>query len=163
MTDDEWATADLSDDHPDRVQVVACALRDFGGVQRFSGMIATLQVSEDYRPVLSALEQPGQGRVLVVDAGGSLRHAVLGERLLNTAARNGWAGVVINGAVRDTALTRGVAIGLRALGTSPRRGESGLPATADQPVSFGEVTFTPGDWLWADDDGIVVGAPIETP
>lgn len=153
-----WATADLSDEHPDRIRAVVCTLHDFGGVGKFAGEIATLQVFEDYRPVLEALQHPGQGRVLVVDAGGSRERAVLGERLLNAAGRNGWAGVVIHGVVRDSALTREVAIGLRALGTIPWRGESGLPATADQPVTFGEVTFTPGHWLWADEDGIVVGS-----
>ncbi len=157
MSGSGWATADLSDEHSERIRAVVCPLRDFGGVRKFAGEVATLQVFEDYRPVFEALQHPGQGRVLVVDAGGSLQRAVLGERLLNTAARNGWAGVVIHGVVRDTALTRDIAIGLRALGTIPWRGESGLPATADQPVTFGQVTFTPGDWLWADEDGIVVG------
>ncbi|MEO5826855.1 MAG: ribonuclease E activity regulator RraA [Gemmatimonadales bacterium] len=152
-----WATADLSDEHPDSVSAVVCPLLDFGGLRKFAGKIATLKVFEDYRPVYEALQQPGQGCVLVVDAGGSRDCAVLGERLLNMAARNGWAGAVIYGVVRDTALTREVAIGLRALGTIPRRGESGLPCIANQPVTFGEVTFTPGDRLWADEDGIVVG------
>ncbi len=152
-----WATADLSDEHPDGIRAVVCPLQDFGGLRRFTGKIATLQVFEAYRPVFEALQQPGQGCVLVVDAGGSRDRAVLGERLLNTAARNGWAGVVIHGVVRDSAMTREVAIGLRALGTIPWRGESSLASTANQPVTFGQVTFTPGDWLWADEDGIVVG------
>ena len=156
MTDNAWATADLCDDQPDVMQIVHLPFQDYGGVPKFCGSVATLQVQEDFRPVLAALEQPGEGRVLVVDAGGSLRHAVLGERLLNIAARNGWAGVVVHGAVRDTHLTRSVPIGLRALGAIPQRGESGVPAQVGLPLTFAGVTVMPDDWLWADADGIVV-------
>lgn len=162
MTDADWATTDLIDAHPDRLHAVLMMLSDYGGVQRFQGEIATLRVDQDWRPVFGELEQPGRGRVLVVDAGGAVHRAVLGERLLNTAARSGWAGVVINGAVRDTAQTGQVAIGLRALGVIPQRGESGAPHERQAVLSFGGVTFTPGEWLWADADGIVVGPPPPT-
>lgn len=157
MSDAAWATADLIDAHPDQVHAVLAPFNDYGGVQKFHGEIVTLRVFEDYRPVLAEVERPGRGCVLVVDGGGSLQRAVLGERLLNTAARSGWAGVVINGAVRDTAITRQVAVGLRALGVVPQRGESGVPPRRMQPVTFGEVTIIPGEWVWADADGIVVG------
>jgi regulator of ribonuclease activity A len=160
VSDATWATADLADAHPGTVHAVLAVFTDFGGVRKFHGPIATLRVDEDYRPVLRELQQPGHGRVLVVDGGGSLHRAILGERLLHTAARNGWAGVVINGAVRDTAQTREIPIGLRALGVIPQRGESGEPDHADQPVTFAGASFVPGEWLWADADGIVVGPAL---
>ena len=157
MTEFDWATTDLVDAHPDGLHAVLIMLTDYGGVQRFHGEIATLRVDQDWRPVFGELEQPGRGRVLVVDGGGALHRAILGERLLNIAARSGWAGVVIHGAVRDTTATRQVPIGLRALGVIPQRGESGAPHQRQAAVNFGGVTFTPGEWLWADADGIVVG------
>lgn len=161
MSAPSWATADLVDAHPGRLHAVLAVFHDYGGAHTFHGPIATLRVDEDYRPVLRELERPGAGRVLVVDGGGSLHRAILGERLLHTAARNGWAGVVINGAVRDTAQTREVPIGLRALGVIPQRGESGELDHADRPVTFAGATFRPGEWLWADADGMVVGPAIE--
>jgi regulator of ribonuclease activity A len=161
MTDGNWATADLMDAHPDRLAVVQARFTNYGGVVRFHGPIATVRVDRDWRPVLAELEQPGDGRVLVVDGGGVLSHAVLGERLFNTAARNGWVGVLIHGAIRDTNHTRGVPIGLRALGVIPQRGESGAATSRGEALVFAEVTFVPGEWLWADDDGIVVGPKPE--
>lgn len=158
MTESTWATADLADELPGGVRVVLLPLRDFGAARRFAGPVATLKVNEDYRPVRHLLEQPGEGRVLVVDGGGSLARAVVGERSLRLAEANGWAGVVVNGAVRDSGLTVAIPVGLRALGTNPRRGESGEPSEVGGEVTFGGVTFKPDDWLWADADGIVIGA-----
>ncbi len=152
-----WATADLCDAYPERLQVIAAGFRDFGGIHAFHGEIATLRSVEDYRPVLRELEEPGRGRVLVVDGGGSLRRAILGERLLGLARRNGWAGVVVYGAVRDSALTASIPTGLRALGTAPCRGESGSAGVRGEALEFAGVRFVPGDRLWADADGMVVG------
>lgn len=157
MTVPIQATADLCDAHAEEMRVATPLLRDYGGARSFRGEITTLRSVEDYRPVLRALEEPGRGRVLVVDGGGSLRRAILGERLLHTARRNGWAGVVINGAVRDSAMTLEIPIGLRALGTVPCRGESGAVGVRDMPVEFAGVVFRPGEWLWSDPDGMVVG------
>jgi regulator of ribonuclease activity A len=156
MIESPWATADLCDAHGDRVRVAGLEFRDFGGTRAFQGEIATVQVAEDWRPVLRALQEPGRGRVLVVDGGGSLRRAILGDKLLTVAERNGWAGVVVHGAVRDTAVTATIPVGLRALGTAPRRGESGAAHARDLPVEFAGVVFVPGDRLWADADGLVV-------
>jgi regulator of ribonuclease activity A len=156
MSDAAWATADLCDAHGDRVRVAASVFRDFGGARAFHGAIATVQVAEDWRPVLAALQEPGRGRVLVVDGGGSLRRAILGDKLLTVARGNGWAGVVVFGAVRDTAVTAGIPVGLRALGTAPCRGESGAATARDVPVEFAGIAFAPGEHLWADADGIVV-------
>lgn len=157
MSDAGWTTADLADLHPGVIHAALAGFHDLGGVRKFAGEIATLVVDEDWRPVLAILEESGAGRVLVVDGGGSLDRAILGERLLHTAAASGWAGVVVNGAVRDTAVTREIPVGLRALGVVPQRGESGEPSHRGRAVTFAGVTFAPGDRLWADADGIVVG------
>jgi regulator of ribonuclease activity A len=149
-------TADLCDAHPDAVQVLAGGFHDYGGSASFGGPVATLRVHEDWRPVLAALDEPGHGRVLVVDAGGSVRRAVLGERLLTRAAERGWAGVIVNGAVRDTAATRQIAAGLRALATAPMRGESGDAGERNGSLTFAGATVRPDDEVWADEDGIVV-------
>lgn len=151
-----WATADLCDAYPERVRVALPVLHDFGGVQVFHGEVTTLRCVEDYRPLLRTLETEGRQRVLVVDGGGSSRRAILGERLLGTARRNGWAGVIINGAIRDSAITADIPIGLRALGTVPWKGESGATGIRDVAVEFAGIVFSPGEWLWADHDGLIV-------
>jgi regulator of ribonuclease activity A len=132
-------------------------LRTFGGRPTFSGPIATLKVFEDNTLVKQAVEGPGEGRVLVVDGGGSLRCALLGGNLAVAAAQNGWAGVVVNGAVRDADEIDTQPIGVRALATHPRRSEKGLHSgQAGLPVVFAGVVFREGEWLCADTDGIVV-------
>ena len=149
-------TADLCDAHPDAVRVLAADFHDYGGRASFGGPVATLRVHEDWRPVLAALDEPGHGRGLVVDTGGSVRRAVLGERLLTRAAERGWAGVIVNGAVRDTAATRRIAAGLRALATTPMRGESGDAGDRGGTLTVAGATIAPGDEVYVDEDGIVV-------
>ena len=150
------ATTDLSDDHPD-AQVCDPLFQAFGGRTAFSGPITTLKVFEDNAMVRAAVEQPGEGRVLVVDGGGSLRCALLGGNLAVAAAENGWAGVVVNGAVRDADEIDAQPIGVRALATHPRRSVKGLHSgQAGLPVVFAGVVFREGEWLAADRDGVVV-------
>lgn len=150
------ATTDLSDAHPD-VPVCEPVFRDFGGRKAFHGAIKTLKIFEDNALLRATLETPGEGRVLVVDAGGSLRCAVLGGNLGQLAVKNNWAGLVINGCVRDSEEIAGQSVGVKALAVHPRKSEKGLhSAHADRPVSFAGVTFRPGAWLYADADGIVV-------
>ena len=150
------ATTDLSDAHPD-AQVCEPLFRDFGGKKAFHGPIKTLKIFEDNALLRATLETPGEGRVLVVDAGGSLRCAVLGGNLGALAVRNNWAGLVVYGCVRDSEELAAQAVGVRALATHPRKSEKGLhSAHADRAVSFAGVTFRPGAWLYADADGIVV-------
>jgi regulator of ribonuclease activity A len=150
------ATADLSDAHPD-AQVGEGLLRDFGGVIAFHGPAVTLKVFEDNALVRELLEEAGEGRVLVVDGGGSLRCALFGGNLAALAVRNGWAGVVINGCLRDSVEIGGLALGVKALGTSPRRSEKGLHGgQRRRPVRFAGVTFETGSWVYADRDGILV-------
>ena len=150
------ATADLSDAHPE-AQVCAPAFRDYGGKQAFHGAIATVKVFEDNTLVRATLETPGEGRVLVVDGGGSLRCALVGGLLGELALKNGWAGIVVNGCVRDTTELAAQDVGVKALATHPRKSMKGLHSGAiDRVVEFAGVSFRPGAWLYADADGIVV-------
>jgi regulator of ribonuclease activity A len=120
------------------------------------GPCATLKVFEDHRPVLAALQSPGRGRILVIDAGGSLRIGVLGDRLASIGMNNEWLGAVIFGAVRDTVGIDKLAFGVKALGATARRGERETAGFADVPVTFGNCTFEPGDWVYADVDAVTV-------
>lgn len=151
-----FATTDLSDAHPE-AQVCEPLFGDFGGRLAFHGAIKTLKVFEDNALVRSTLETPGEGRVLVVDGGGSLRCALVGGNLGALGVKNGWAGIVVNGCIRDAEEINGQDLGVKALATHPRKSEKGLhSAQADKVVTFAGVTFKPGGWLYADADGIVV-------
>ena len=151
-----FATADLCDDHPEATFVAEPIFRDFGGAIAFAGPIATVQVYEDNTSVRALLETPGAGRVLVVDGGGSLRCALVGDQLAQLALDNGWAGIVVYGCVRDTATLAQMPIGVKALAALPRRSEKRAPGHVGIPVTFAGVTFAPGQYLYADADGIVI-------
>ncbi len=151
------ATTDLSDAHPE-VQVLAPMLRHFGGKKSFHGEIATLAVLEDNALVRRALESEGGGRVLVVDGQGSLRCALLGGNLAALAASNGWAGVIVHGCVRDTLEIAACSIGVMAIASHPRRPDKSGAGSGAHAIAFGGVTFAPGHWLYADDDGVIVSA-----
>ncbi|MGH8461994.1 MAG: ribonuclease E activity regulator RraA [Stenotrophobium sp.] len=151
-----FATTDLSDAHPE-LQVCEPLFADFGGVDKFHGPIRTLKIFEDNALVRSTLETPGKGAVLVVDGGGSMRCALVGGNLGVLAVKNGWAGIVVNGCIRDSEEISALEVGVKALATHPRKSEKGLHSGhVDKVVSFAGVTFRPGAWLYADDDGIVV-------
>jgi regulator of ribonuclease activity A len=151
-----FATTDLSDAHPE-AQTCEPLFRDYGGRVAFHGPIKTLKVFEDNALVRATLETPGEGRVLVVDGGGSTRCALFGGNLGQLAVKNGWAGVVVYGLIRDSQEISQQAFGLKALGSHPRKSEKGLhSAHADRIVRFAGTTFHPGAWLYADADGIVV-------
>jgi regulator of ribonuclease activity A len=151
-----FATADLCDAHRD-LQVAEPLFLDFGSLASFYGVVATLKVFEDNAMVRSLLEEPGTGRVLVVDGGGSKRCALVGGNLAQLAAANGWKGLIVNGCIRDSAQTHNVDLGLKALGTHPRKSEKGLHSGhANRPVTFAGVTFEPGHWVYADADGVVL-------
>ena len=153
--DDGLATADLSDANP-AVQVAEPVLRHFGGRKRFSGRIATVLCLEDNSKVREAVGQPGEGRVLVVDGGGSLQCALLGDMLAEKAVANGWSGVVINGCARDTFRLGQLDLGVMALAPHPRRSEKRGHGDRDVPVRFAGVTFRSGDYVYADEDGLIV-------
>ena len=150
------ATADLFDERGDELRSLSLQLRSFGGVTRFAGAIRTVACFQDNALVRSMLATAGDGGVLVVDGGGSLETALLGDLIAQSAIDHGWSGVVINGAIRDSATIAGMPLGVKALGTNPAKSGKTGAGTTDGPVSFGGVTFTPGRMLWADDDGILV-------
>jgi regulator of ribonuclease activity A len=151
-----FTTTDLSDEHPE-AQVCDPVFLSFGGRRTFSGPVTTLKVFEDNSMVREIVQTPGEGRVLVVDGGGSLRCGLFGGNLAVAAARNGWAGVVINGCARDADELDAEPIGVRALALHPRRSERGLHSgRAGIPVTFAGVVFREGEWLLADRDGVLV-------
>lgn len=160
----DFATSDLCDAHKadlaaggaKGLRVLPPVFRDYGGRPRFAGLVSTVKCFEDNSAVKAALEEPGAGRVLVVDGGGSLRRALVGGNIAAAAARNGWAGVVVDGCVRDHGELSACAVGIRALALMPlptdRRGEG----QRDVPVQVQGVRVRPGDALYADADGIVL-------
>lgn len=152
------STADLSDENPD-ARVCALQLRQFGGLAEFSGPISTIRCLDDNVLLRQQIEGPGNGRVLVVDGGGSLQSALIGDLIAGIAAANGWVGFVLNAAVRDVAVLRHLPIGIKALGSSPKRSAKEGVGEVDVPVEFGGVSFAPGAILTSDDDGIVVLDP----
>ena len=165
-----FATCDLCDAHKNdstgNFRVLPPVFIDYGQVRKFAGPVVTVKCFEDNTLVKAAVDSPGffdgpHGRVaqvLVVDGGGSLRRALLGGNLGAAAARNGWAGVVIDGCVRDTAELAGHAVGIRALAAMPLPTEKRNEGQAGVAVQVQGVWVRPGDWLYADEDGIVVGA-----
>lgn len=131
-------------------------LRSFGGRTAFEGPVRTVRCHEDNQLVKNVVGTAGDGAVLVIDGGGSLHTALVGDQVAALAASNGWAGLIINGAVRDSDALSGIDIGLKALGTNPRRSSKTGVGSVDVAVTFGGAVFAPGARLWADLDGIVV-------
>ncbi len=156
------ATCDLCDAHKNdssgSFRVLPPVFRDFGAVRRFSGAVVTVKCHEDNSLVKAMVDSAGLGRVLVVDGGGSLRRALLGGNLGAAAAKNGWAGVVIDGCVRDVAELATQAVGIRALASMPLPTEKRNQGQQDLAVQIQGVWVRPGDWLYADEDGMVVSA-----
>lgn len=153
----EFRTADLCDAH--EVEVLEPVFQDYGGLRRFCGPVATVQVFEDNVLVRALLETPGDGRVLVVDGGGSLRCALLGDNLAQMACDNGWRGVVVYGCVRDSAQLARIPIGIRAVATHPRKSGKRGEGHDGGVLRMGGVGIAPGQYLYADEDGIVI-APV---
>jgi regulator of ribonuclease activity A len=150
------STADLCDQHAAHVQVAEPLFKDYGSAKAFWGKIATVKVYEDNVLVRAALEEPGDGRVLVVDGGGSLRCALVGDRLASLAYENDWAGIVVYGCIRDSRAITHIHIGLKALNTNPLKSAKQGTGEREVPMQFAGVTFTPGHYLYADEDGIIV-------
>ncbi|MGB0668920.1 MAG: ribonuclease E activity regulator RraA [Porticoccaceae bacterium] len=151
-------TPDLCDQHPELVRVVEPMLSNFGGREQFYGQIVTVKCFEDNSLVKQLVGTPGHGRVIVVDAGGSLRRACLGDMLAEQAANNGWSGLVIYGCIRDVDQIMATDIGVQALGVHPMKTEKRGLGDLDIAVSFGGVTFNPGEYLYADNNGVLVSA-----
>ncbi len=151
-------TSDLCDRFGDQVAVAEPLFRDFGGHETFGGEIETVRVFEDNALVRRVLEGQGRGRVLVIDGRGSHRCALVGGRLAALASANGWSGIVVNGCVRDVGEIGAAALGVKALAACPRPPTKSGAGEQGVPVSFAGITFTPGDRVWADVDGLIVGA-----
>jgi regulator of ribonuclease activity A len=149
-------TADLYDVYEEKLQVCEPRFKHFGGHRSFQGQIATLKCFEDNSLVITQLGEPGKGRILVVDAGGSLRCAMLGDILAQKAVDNGWAGVLMFGCIRDREEISKMPLGVLALASNPRKSIKKGTGDVDIPVNFAGVTFRPGEWLYADPDGVVV-------
>jgi regulator of ribonuclease activity A len=155
-------TADLVDDIGPDVRSCDVQFRQFGARTQFAGPITTVRCLEDNGLLKSVLSTPGEGGVLVIDGAGSLHTALVGDLIAELAHSNGWAGLVIHGAVRDAAALRGIDLGIKALGTNPRKSSKIGAGERDVTVSVGGVTFVPGDIAYSDDDGIVVVASAAT-
>ncbi|MEU9018349.1 ribonuclease E activity regulator RraA [Actinomadura sp. NPDC048394] len=152
----DFATADLIDDFGDELRSCETQFRQYGGRAAFAGPVSTVRCHRDNGLVKRLLNTPGEGRVLVVDGAGSLASALMGDMIAASAVAHGWAGVVINGAVRDVRALRGLDLGVKALGSNPRKSAKDGAGEVDAPVTFGGVEFSAGDWLYSDEDGIVV-------
>ncbi|GGC89512.1 putative 4-hydroxy-4-methyl-2-oxoglutarate aldolase [Tersicoccus solisilvae] len=150
------ATADLWDERGEDLQSVDVPFLDLGGRTRFSGPVRTVRCRHDNALVKSVLAGPGDGAVLVVDGGGLMHTALMGDLIAASAVQNGWAGVIIHGPVRDRAALATLPLGVKALGSNPRKSAKEGTGERDVPVTFGDVTFRPGATVWADEDGIVV-------
>ena len=151
-------TADLYDAHAEHVRVASPAplLRDFGLDDCFHGRIETVRCFEDNSFVKKALADDGRERVLVVDGGASMRCALLGDKLAELAIDNDWMGVIINGCIRDSEIIKTLHLGVKAIGTHPRKSEKKDRGERNVAVRFAEIEFVPGEWVYADADGVIV-------
>lgn len=158
----DFSTCDLCDAHEEDTsgsfRVLPPVFRDFGAPRRFCGEVLTLRCPEDNSRVREAVATPGQGRVLVVDGGGSLRRALVGGNLAAMAAKNGWAGILVDGAVRDLAELQATGLPVKALALVPMRTAKRGEGQSGVVVAVQGVPVRPGDWLYADEDGVVVSA-----
>lgn len=150
------STPDLSDDAGDSVQVLAPILRNFGAHQAFGGQVVTVKCFEDNSLVKAQGQVAGEGRVLVVDGGGSPRRALLGDQIALALADNGWAGIIIFGYLRDVNALAKTPLGIQAMGAIPVKTDKRGIGDLNVPVTFGGVTFTPGAWVYADNNGVLI-------
>ncbi len=149
-------TADICDALIDNFSLCDPLFADYGGNDTFEGVIVTLRTFEDNGLICDVLEEDGTGKVLVVDGGGSMRRALTGGNVAETAVKNGWAGILFNGCVRDIREIEEQPIGIKALGSTPVRPHKDRYGERNVAVSFAGVTFQPGHYLYADADGVIV-------
>lgn len=150
-----WTTPDLCDQFPD-VQVAEPVFRSFGGQSRFAGPAVTVKCLNDNSRVRELAATPGEGQVIVVDGGGSLWRALLGDQIAANAVTHGWAGFLIFGCVRDVEALAVLPLGVQALASHPMKTEKRGLGEVDVPVAFAGVSVTPGDWIYADANGVIV-------
>lgn len=149
-------TADIYDEHETEARVPSINLRDFGAKKAFKGMVCTVKCFEDNSKIKEMSLQQGNGKVLVVDGGGSYRCALMGDIIGGSFMENGWAGIIINGCVRDSVELGEMEIGIKALGTIPRKSNKRGEGVAGVEIEFGGVVICEGDQIYADQDGIIV-------
>jgi len=155
-----FTTADLCDQYKDKLQVLQILLQSYGGVKSFSGEIVTIKLDNNNHDLVKMLrDEQGDGKVAVVDVNQAF-YAVVGDNLMGFAHKNGWAGIVINGFVRDTKITQTISVGLMAIGTSPRKSFENNSSQRDIELNFGGVSFKNGDYIYADEDGVIVSDNI---
>lgn len=152
------STADLSDAHPDQVRVLHLPWQNFGGNPAFAGPVVTIKCFEDNSLVKALAATPGEGRVMVVDGGGSLRRALLGDMIAENAQSNSWTGLVIFGAVRDSVALGKLSLGVKALGTVPVKTDKKGVGEQDVTLELAGVTVNTGDYIYADSDGVLVAS-----
>lgn len=152
----EFITADLVDAYDDVLRSCDAQFKQYGARTRFHGPVRTIKSFEDNTLIKQALAEAGEGAVLVIDGGASLRCSLLGDFMAAMGEKNGWAGLVVWGAIRDAVPLGALSLGIKALGSNPKKSTKTGAGQRDVPVSFGGVTFQPGDWLYSDEDGIVV-------
>ncbi|AXO87803.1 ribonuclease E activity regulator RraA [Pseudomonas sp. K1(2024)] len=159
-----YVTPDLCDAYADRVQVLEPMFSNFGGRDSFGGQIVTIKCFEDNSLVREQVELDGTGKVLVVDGGGSLRRALLGDMLAEKAAKHGWEGLVIYGCVRDVDVLAQTNVGVQALASHPMKTDKRGIGDLNVPVTFAGVTFRPGEYVYADNNGVIVSpSPLSQP
>lgn len=151
-----WNTNDLCDDFPEQVSVLAPIFQNFGGVERFSGQVETVKCFEDNSRVKELLATPGNGRVLVVDGGASMRHALIGDMIAENAVENGWSGIVIQGCCRDVHELKKMTFGVRAMNSIPIKSVRKGAGDKGLDIEVAGVTISPKMWLYADETGIIV-------
>ena len=150
------ATADLYDERGDELDSLALQLHDIGGHVAFDGPVRTIRCHRDNALVKELLATPGEGAVLVIDGGGSLESALVGDLIAASAVENGWAGIIVHGAIRDRVAIGELPLGVKALGSNPRKSAKDGVGEVDVPVEIAGVVFRPGAHVWADADGILV-------
>ncbi len=150
------STADLYDQRGDELESVSLQFQNIGGMSGFTGSVRTVRCFQDNALLKELLASPGDGSVLVVDGGGSLETALVGDIIATMAVDNGWAGLIVNGAIRDRVAIGTLPFGVKALGSNPAKSTKTGAGEVDVPVEIGGVTFRPGAIVWCDDDGILV-------
>jgi regulator of ribonuclease activity A len=153
-----YVLPDLCDEYPELIRVVGPGFRNYGGKPSFGGEIVTIKCHEDNSLVARQVEEPGQGKVLVVDGGGSMRCGLLGDNLAEAAAINGWEGVIVYGCIRDVDAMEQIPLGVQALAANPMRSVKRETGLLGETVSFGGVDFVPGEYVYADNNGIIVSS-----
>jgi regulator of ribonuclease activity A len=151
-----FTTADLYDKYGDDLKVALPIFKDYGAKRIFHGPISTVKAHEDNSLVRTALEEPGEGRILIIDGDESLRCAMLGDMLAKLGVENGWSGIIVFGCIRDADVIATIDIGVKALNTNPRKSLKRGLGDRDIPVSFAGITFNVGEYIYADTDGVIV-------